>query len=58
MEEDFRQPGLNVPTASFWWRTQRYTARSATRLDPQLDIVERAVERAIDPKATIEVLRG
>jgi peptide subunit release factor 1 (eRF1) len=29
-----------------------------TRLEPQVDIVERAVERAVDQKATIEVLRG
>jgi peptide subunit release factor 1 (eRF1) len=31
---------------------------SGTALDPQLDIVERVVERAIDQQATIEVLRG
>jgi len=29
-----------------------------TALDPQLDIVERAIERALDQKATIEVLRS
>ena len=29
-----------------------------TALDPQLDIVERAAERGLDQRATLEVLRG
>jgi peptide chain release factor subunit 1 len=60
VEEDFRQAGFECPNCQYMVAIE--TARCPlcdTRLDPQLDIVERAVERAVvDQRATIEVLRG
>jgi peptide subunit release factor 1 (eRF1) len=59
VEEDFRQPGFECPHCQYL--VAMATARCPlcdTPLDPQLDIVERAVERAIDQQATIEILRG
>jgi peptide subunit release factor 1 (eRF1) len=59
MEEDFRQLGFECPNCQFLVANATlHCPLCDTRLDPQLDIVERAVERAIDQKATIEVLRG
>lgn len=59
MEEDFRQPGFECPNCQFLVTTlTAHCPLCDTRLEPQLDIVERAVERALDQKATIEVLRG
>jgi peptide chain release factor subunit 1 len=59
MEEDFRQPGFECPNCQFMVTTlTAHCPLCDTRLEPQLDIVERAVERALDQKATIEVLRG
>jgi peptide subunit release factor 1 (eRF1) len=59
MEDDFRQPGFECPNCHFMVTTlTAHCPLCDTRLEPQLDIVERAVERALDQKATIEVLRG
>jgi peptide chain release factor subunit 1 len=59
MEEDFRQPGFECPHCQYLVAIEAtHCPLCGTRLDPQLDIVERAVERSIDQKATIEVLRG
>jgi peptide subunit release factor 1 (eRF1) len=59
MEEDFLQPGFECPNCRFLVANATvHCPLCDTRLDPQLDIVERAIERAIDQKATIEVLRG
>jgi peptide chain release factor subunit 1 len=59
VEEEFRQPGWECP------RCHLLGTRAVARcplceaaLDPQLDVVERAVERALDQRATLEVLRG
>jgi peptide chain release factor subunit 1 len=59
MEEDFRQPGFECPHCQYLVAVlTAHCPLCGTALDPQLDIVERAVERAIDQRATIEVLRG
>jgi peptide chain release factor subunit 1 len=59
LEEDFRQPGFECPRCQYLVAIETaYCPFCGTRLDPQLDIVERAVERATDQRATIEVLRG
>ena len=59
VEEDFRQPGFECPHCQYLVAIE--TARCplcGTQLDPQVDIVERVIERALDQRATIEVLRG
>jgi peptide chain release factor subunit 1 len=59
VEEDFRQPGFECPNCQFLVAIETaHCPLCDTQLDPQLDIVERAAERAIDQQATIEVLRG
>jgi peptide subunit release factor 1 (eRF1) len=59
MEEDFRQPGFECPNCQYLVAIlTAHCPLCDTRLEPQVDIVERAVERALDQKATIEVLRG
>jgi peptide chain release factor subunit 1 len=59
VEEDFRQPGFECPHCQFLVAIETVHCRlCGTALDPQVDIVERAAERAIDQQATIEVLRG
>jgi peptide subunit release factor 1 (eRF1) len=48
-EEDFRQPGFECPHCQYLVATSTaHCPLCDTALDPQLDIVERAVERAID----------
>jgi peptide subunit release factor 1 (eRF1) len=59
VEEDFRQPGFECPNCQYLVAIETaHCPLCDTPLDPQVDIVERAVERAIDQQATIEVLRG
>jgi peptide chain release factor subunit 1 len=59
VEEEFRQPGWECPHCGYLGvRDPGRCPLCETALDPQLDIVERAVERALDQRATLEVLRG
>jgi peptide subunit release factor 1 (eRF1) len=59
VEEDFRQPGWGCPHCQYLGASETVRCPLCdTALDPQIDIVERAAERAIDQNATIEVLRG
>ncbi len=59
VEEDFRQPGWECPHCQYLVAVE--TTRCPlcdSALEPQIDIVERALERALDQRATLEVLRG
>jgi peptide chain release factor subunit 1 len=59
VEEDFRQPGWECPHCRYLGASETVRCPLCdTALDPQIDIVERAMERALDQRATLEVLRG
>jgi peptide chain release factor subunit 1 len=59
MEEDFRQPGWECPHCQYLGASEMVRCPLCdTALDPQIDIVERAAERGLDQRATLEVLRG
>lgn len=59
VEEDFRQPGAECPNDHVLYSRQMETCPlCGTPLDPQEDIVERAIERALEQDAQIEVVRG
>jgi peptide chain release factor subunit 1 len=59
VEEDFRQPGFECPYCQYLVAIETaHCPLCDTPLDPQVDIVERAVERTIDQQAAIEILRG
>ncbi len=57
--EDFHRPGFECPHDHFMVATLlERCPLCATRLDPQPDIVERAMEQALEQDATIQVLRS
>jgi peptide chain release factor subunit 1 len=59
VEEDFSHPGFECPHCQYLVAIETaHCPLCDTPLDPQVDIVERAVERSIDQQATIEILRG
>ncbi|HZQ06289.1 MAG TPA: hypothetical protein VFD70_06885 [Anaerolineae bacterium] len=65
VEEDFRQPGSECPNDHMLFARQPDVTElmetcplCGTPLDPQEDIVERAIERALEQDAEIEVVRG
>ncbi|RLC85052.1 MAG: hypothetical protein DRI79_11930 [Chloroflexi bacterium] len=59
LEADFREPGFECENCHYLTMVERPACPlcGATMI-PQVDIVERAVERALDQQAQIEVLRG
>lgn len=55
----FHQPGFECPNCHYLVATEMVRCPLCdTPLDPQVDIVERALERAIEQQASIEVVRG
>ncbi len=59
VEEGYRKPGLECPNCSYLTTAEAtHCPACETPLEAIPDVVERAIEAALDQKAQIEVLRG